>query len=380
MQAQKMEAVGTLAGGIAHDFNNQLTVMLGNARYVLRQVEDDPDLKDALTDLNRAAEHCAQLTRSLLAFSRRNAVSPRPLDVSAVAAEVQELLRPLIPSSIDFEFAPPAGVDWVEADPTQLQQVLVNLAVNARDAMPHGGSLVITTRNRTVDVDTAARLGLPKPGAYVELGVMDTGRGIDEATMARIFEPFFTTKPLGEGTGLGLATAYGIVKESRGAIEVDTAVGSGTTFRVLLPSSSPPASTDGVEAEAAAASGSGTVLVVEDESAVRRFVQRALERKGFEILEAADGTEALQLLRSHRGPIDAVVTDIDMPQMSGIEFARELARSHPETPVLFLSGSSRDFLDDPDAQQALGHFLQKPFTEEAIIDELRRLIAATESR
>jgi CheY-like chemotaxis protein len=289
-------------------------------------------------------------------------------------------LRPLIPNSIDFEVTPPAGVDWVEADPTQLQQVLVNLAVNARDAMPHGGSLVITTQNRSVDADTAARLGLPKPGAYAELGVMDTGSGIDEATRERIFEPFFTTKPLGEGTGLGLATAYGIVKESGGAIEVDTAVGSGTTFRVLLPSSFRPAPADGVEVAPSAPSGSGTILVVEDESAVRRFVKRALERRGFEILEAADGAEALHLVKSHRGPIDAVVTDVDMPQMSGIEFARELARSHPETPVLFLSGSSRDFLDDPDAQQALGHFLQKPFTEEAIIDELRRLIAAAESR
>jgi PAS domain S-box-containing protein len=379
MQAQKMEAVGTLAGGIAHDFNNQLTVMLGNARYVLRQVEDDPDLKDALTDLNRAAEHCAQLTRSLLAFSRRNAVTPRSLDVSAVAAEAQDLLRPLIPSSIDFEFATPAGVDWVEADPTQLQQVLVNLAVNARDAMPHGGSLMITTRNRTVDADTAARLGLPKPGAYVELGVMDTGQGIDEATKGRIFEPFFTTKPLGEGTGLGLATAYGIVKESGGAIEVDTAVGSGTTFRVLLPSSSRSGSSDGVETEAAAPSGSGTVLIVEDEKAVRRFVQRALERKGFEILEADDGEEALGLMESYRGSVDAVVTDVDMPQMSGIELARELARRHPETPVLFLSGSSRDLLDDREAQEELGSFLQKPFTEEAIVDTLRRLIAAAQS-
>jgi CheY-like chemotaxis protein len=370
-----MEAVGALAGGIAHDFNNQLTVMLGNARYVLRQVEDDPDLKDALTDLNRAAEHCAQLTRSLLAFSRRNAVSPRSLDVTAVTAEAQELLRPLIPSSIDFEFVTPAGVDWVEADPTQLQQVLVNLAVIARDAMPHGGSLVITTENRMVDADTAARLGLPKPGAYVELGVMDTGDGIDDATKARIFEPFFTTKPLGEGTGLGLATAYGIVKESGGTIEVDTAVGSGTTFRVLLPSSSRPEFADTVEAEAATPSGSGTVLVVEDESAVRRFVRRALERKGFEILEAADGGEALELMESHRGGVDAVVTDVDMPQMSGLDLARELARRHPETPVLFLTGSSCDLLDDPEAQEKLGHFLQKPFTEEAIVDELRRLIA-----
>jgi CheY-like chemotaxis protein len=374
-----MEAVGTLAGGIAHDFNNQLTVMLGNARYVLRQVEDDPDLKDALTDLNRAAEHCAQLTRSLLAFSRRNSVSARSLNVNEVVAQVRELLRPLIPSSIDFEVAPPEGVDWVEADPTQLQQVLVNLAVNARDAMPHGGSLVITTQHREVDADTAARLGLPSPGAYVELGVMDTGKGIDEETRERIFEPFFTTKALGEGSGLGLATAYGIVTESGGAIEVDTAVGSGTTFRVLLPIASQPSSADAAAVAPTAASASGTVLVVEDEEAVRRFLQRALEQRGFEVLEAADGTEALDLVENHRGPIDAVVTDVDMPQMSGTELARELARIHPETPVLFLSGSSREFLDDLDAQETLGSFLQKPFTEEVLVGELRRLIAAAES-
>jgi CheY-like chemotaxis protein len=255
----------------------------------------------------------------------------------------------------------------------------VNLAVNARDAMPHGGSLVITTQNRTVDADTAARLGLPKPGAYVELGVMDTGKGIDEETRGRIFEPFFTTKPLGEGTGLGLATAYGIVTESGGAIEVDTAVGSGTTFRVLLPSSSQQASADDVEAAPSTPSGSGSVLVVDDESAVRRFLRRALERNGFEVLEAANGTEALHVAESHRSPIDAVVTDVDMPEMSGIALARELARSLPETPVLYLSGSSRDFLDDLDAQEALGDFLQKPFTEQELVDELRRLIAATES-
>jgi PAS domain S-box-containing protein len=379
MQAQKMEAVGTLAGGIAHDFNNQLTVMLGNARFVLRQVEDDPDLKDALIDLNRAAEHCTQLTRSLLAFSRRNVVSPRSIDVNEVVTEVRELLRPLIPSSIDFEVEPPTGVEWVEADPTQLQQVLVNLAVNARDAMPHGGSLVITTQNRTVDADTAARLGLPKTGAYVEIAVMDTGKGIDEETRERIFEPFFTTKPLGEGTGLGLATAYGIVTESGGAIEVNTAVGSGTTFRVLLPSSSQPTFADDAEVAPSTPSGSGSILVVDDQSAVRRFLRRALERSGFEVLEAANGTEALHLAESHRGPIDAVVTDVDMPEMTGIALASELARSRPETPVLYLSGSSRDFLDDLEAQEALGDFLQKPFTEEELVDELRRLIAAAES-
>lgn len=372
MQAQKMEAVGTLAGGIAHDFNNQLTVMLGNARYVLRQLEDEPDLKDALIDLNRAAEHCAQLTRSLLAFSRRSAISPRPLDPKVVVTQVQELLRPLIPSSIDFEIAMPGEADWVEADPTQLQQVLLNLAINARDAMPDGGSLIVNVRNRIVDEDSAARIGLARAGDYVELSVMDTGTGIDRETLKRVFEPFFTTKPLGQGTGLGLATAYGIVTETRGAIEVDTAVGSGTTFRVLLPSAQQPrAEMDSIES-IEVTRGSGKVLVVEDEAAVRRFIQSALERAGFEVAQAEGGDEALALVEAH-DDFDAVVTDIDMPKMTGIELARKLESRLPGVPILFLSGSSRQLLDQPEAQRAVGSFLQKPFGEEEIVDELLRI-------
>jgi CheY-like chemotaxis protein len=373
MQAQKMEAVGTLAGGIAHDFNNQLTVMLGNARYVLRQVEDEPDLKDALTDLNRAAEHCAQLTRSLLAFSRRSTISPRALDPNAVVAQVQELLRPLIPSSIAFEVTSAEGTNWVEADPTQLQQVLVNLAINARDAMPEGGNLVMTTCNREIEADAAARFGLERPGSYVELGVMDTGHGIEPETLERIFEPFFTTKALGQGTGLGLATAYGIVTESGGAIVVDTVSGSGTTFRVLLPATSaPPANPEGEE-PVAALRGSGLVLVVEDESAVRRFIGSSLERAGFEVVQAEGGLAALRHLESGQTRFDAVVTDIDMPEMTGIELAQRLESKLPGVPVLFLSGSSRHLLDAPEAKRALGNFLQKPFGEEELIDAVFRL-------
>jgi PAS domain S-box-containing protein len=372
MQAQKMEAVGTLAGGIAHDFNNQLTVMLGNARYVLRQLEDEPDLKDALTDLNRAAEHCAQLTRSLLAFSRRSTISPQPLDPEVVVTQVQELLRPLIPNSIDFEISLAGGADWVEADSTQLQQVLLNLAINARDAMPDGGSLIISAHNRAVDSDDATRIGLGRAGDYVELGVMDTGTGIDPETLKRIFEPFYTTKPLGQGTGLGLATAYGIVTETGGAIEVDTAIGRGTTFRVLLPVARQPRPEIAAEAEPEAMRGSGKVLVVEDEAAVRRFIRSVLERAGFDVVQAEGGAEALELVEKH-GDFDAVVTDIDMPRMTGIELARNLDSRLPDVPILFLSGSSRHLLDQPDAQRTLGNFLQKPFGEEEIVDELLRI-------
>jgi len=375
MQAQKMEAVGTLAGGIAHDFNNQLTVMLGNARYVMRHVEDDPELKDALADLNRAAEHCAQLTRSLLAFSRRSSVSPRPLDVGEVVTQVAELLRPLIPSSIAFEVEPPRDEAFVEADPTQLQQVLVNLAINARDSMPDGGRLLISTENRHIDRASAARLGLRKPGEYVEIAVIDTGQGIDEATKKRIFEPFFTTKPLGQGTGLGLATAYGIVTDCGGVIQVDSTVNAGTDFRVLLPVSTGDDDDDRVEQKPRISQGFGRVLIVEDERAVQRFMSTALKRNGFDVVQADNGVTALELAAAHPCEFDAVVTDINMPEMSGTELARRIAVRSPELPILFVSGSSRPLLEATGDDVPLENFLQKPFGEEEIVDALRRLIA-----
>jgi signal transduction histidine kinase len=235
LQAQKMEAVGSLAGGIAHDFNNQLTVMLGNARYLKSRLGDDPDLREAIVDLTRSAEHCAALTRSLLAFSRRSAVSAVSLDVAAVVSETRGLIEPLIPSSIRFDLALGDGIAPASADPNQLQQVLVNLVVNARDSMPDGGRIAVTTANRSVGEPEAHRIGLLKPGDYVEIAVCDEGTGMDEQTRQHVFEPFFTTKAVGEGTGLGLATVYGIVQESGGAIELESELGRGTSVRVLLP-------------------------------------------------------------------------------------------------------------------------------------------------
>jgi len=375
MQAQKMEAVGTLAGGIAHDFNNQLTVMLGNARFVMRQVADEPELKDALTDLNRAAEHCAQLTRSLLAFSRRSTASPRALDVREVVRQVEELLRPLIPNSIEFFVTIPEDAGCVEADPTQLQQVLVNLAINARDAMPDGGQLELIVAARAVDTETAARVGLETPGDYVEISVMDTGHGIDEGTQKRIFEPFFTTKPLGQGTGLGLATAYGIVTECRGAILVDSIVGAGTKFRVLLPRSEPSDADEILESGPPVAVDAACILVVEDERAVGRFIRSTLERSDFTVVQTTNGDEALRLARTHRDHIDAVVTDVNMPEMDGFALARSLDAILPGVPVLFLSGSERPTGDGEDARTVV-HWLQKPFGEEELVDTLRSILAA----
>jgi signal transduction histidine kinase/CheY-like chemotaxis protein len=379
LQAQKMEAVGTLAGGIAHDFNNQLTVMLANARYVTRQVEGDEDLNQALEDLNRAAEHCAQLTRSLLAFARRTPDSPRSLVVGSVVAGAEKLLRPLIPSSIDFAVEIQASQALVTADPTQLQQVLVNLVVNARDAMPEGGRLTLRVEIRPVDRAESRRLGLAMPGPYVEFVVCDTGTGMDERVRARVFEPFFTTKPLGHGTGLGLATAYGIVQQCGGAIAVESEPGCGSTFRVLLPQSLELAA--GREAGPAPRPppGSGTVLLAEDEPGVRRLLARTLRAGGYEVLEAPNGVDALRLGRQNADRLAALVTGVDMPAIGGIELARRLARRWPELPVLFISGAGADPLaqDDLASPAARSQFLAKPFTEHALLEALHALLGGS---
>jgi signal transduction histidine kinase len=370
LQAQKMEAVGTLAGGIAHDFNNQLTVILGNARYLLTQVAGNPERSEAVTDLKRAAEHCAQLTRSLLAFSRRTNVSPRSLDLRRAIAEIEELLRPLMPSSIRFEVDVPVEVDPVGADPTQLQQVIVNLAVNARDAMPDGGRLSITARNCTLDAARAESVSAPGPGAYVELAVTDTGIGIDAAIRSRIFEPFFTTKPQGKGTGLGLATVYGIVQQSAGAIAVESEAGRGTTFRIWLPCSA-------LDADARAAeSGLERVLLVEDEDAVRRWMARTLRERGYRVIEARDGVEALARAEASGEAIDVLATDVDMPRLSGIEAARRLVARRSGLRVLFFSGSSQEQLEGPASCVPGSRFLQKPFPAEALLAALRALLGA----
>jgi PAS domain S-box-containing protein len=379
LQAQKMEAVGTLAGGIAHDFNNQLTVMLANARYVMRRAEGDEDLNRALEDLNRAAEHCAQLTRSLLAFARRTPDSPCSLDVDSVVAGAEELLRPLIPSSIDFEVDIRASQALVIADPTQLQQVLVNLVVNARDAMPEGGRLTLRAEIRRVDRDEARSLGLVMPGSYVEFIVRDTGTGMDEPVRVRVFEPFFTTKPVGQGTGLGLATAYGIVQQCGGAIGVESEPGCGSTFRVLLPQSLEIAAGREGGPASPPPRGFGTVLLAEDEPGVRRLLARMLRAGGYEVLEAPNGVDALRLGRQNADRLAALVTDVDMPAIGGVDLARRLARREQELPVLFISGAGADPLAPGDLADPAGRvqLLAKPFTEQALLEALHGLLGGS---
>ncbi len=373
VQSQKMEAVGTLAGGIAHDFNNQLAVILGNARHLLGRIGRDAELHDSLHDLERAADHCAQLTQSLLAFSRQTPAEPRSLDLAQALRDVKKLLAPMIPSSIVIEVDSGHDLHWVMADPVQLQQVIVNLAVNSRDAMPDGGELLIRARNKELGPGPAELLGLA-PGRYVEISVADTGVGMDDRTQARIFDPFFTTKPPGQGTGLGLATVYGIVQESGGAIEVESRPGRGTTFRAFLPCSLQ--GVDGMDelAEAGRVDGTETVLLVEDEDAVRRLIHRTLSDHGYEVLSATDGIDALRINQCHDGEIDLVVTDLVMPNLSGEELASRLLLSRPELRVLFVSGYSERIPTLPGAR-----LLGKPFEATALLSEIRELLDRPDS-
>jgi signal transduction histidine kinase/CheY-like chemotaxis protein len=374
LQSQKMEAVGTLAGGIAHDFNNHLAVMLGNARFVSDQIDAGEEVRDALRDLQRSAEHCAQLTRSLLAFSRRTPVTIQVIAVRDVLSAVADLVRPLLPSSIRFEVAAVDPADAVRADATQLRQVLINLVVNARDAMPEGGRLRLSSRRRGVSLQEALENGLPKAGTCVEISVSDDGCGMPEDVRSRVFEPFFTTKGLGQGTGLGLATAYGIIQQCGGRISLETEVGRGTTFRVLLPLS--PGATPSLEPvpELDPGPGSETLLLVENEPAVRRVVARILRRRGYRVLEAADGQDALELRETLQDGIDLLVTDLVMPRMGGAELAQKLRAAEPDLRVLFLSAHAERRDASPDLEIPGARFLPKPFEEEALLRELRFLL------
>ncbi|MDJ0852140.1 MAG: ATP-binding protein, partial [Myxococcota bacterium] len=379
LQAQKMEAIGTLAGGIAHDFNNQLTVMLANARFVKSELPAElAEAALALDDVTRAAEHCAQLTRSLLAFSRRSSVSTRALDASEELAKALELLRPLVPSSIRFDAAAEPDLGWVVADSTQLQQVLVNLVVNARDAMRGGrGTLSLRAARRHLEPQEADRIGLLKGGSYLEFQVRDDGPGMDPEVRARIFEPFFTTKPVGQGTGLGLATAYGIVQQAHGVITVDSEPGRGSTFCVYLPEAMEHEARDLATAEEEEEGGSGTVLLAEDEQSVRRITARMLRAGGYEVLQAEDGGEALRLGRQNAGRLTAIVTDLEMPEIDGLEVARRLARERPELPVVFISGTAPEGAagDAFDGPVRNGCFVPKPFTGPQLLAALRELLA-----
>ncbi len=378
-QSQRMEAVGLLAGGVAHDFNNLLTAIRGYAELARGDFGPEDDALGDLDQIVLAADRAAELTRQLLAFSRRQVLRPKVLDPAEIVAGVTPLLRRLLGEHIELETHSAPQLGRVEVDPSQLEQVIVNLAVNARDAMPAGGKLTIGTANVVVGPeDPAARSGAAS-GNYVALTVSDTGVGIDQSTLSRIFEPFFTTKEPGRGTGMGLATVYGIVHQSGGSIHVETEPGRGSTFTVLLPTA-----TDGLTPMASEAPprsdshsrGTESILLVEDEAAVRGFASRVLQKLGYAVVEASSGSRALELASAHSGDIHLLITDLVMPGLQGQQLASELHAVRPGMRVLYVSGFT-DSPVGPEASPAGTTLLAKPFSAEELGRAVREVLDAT---
>ena len=372
LHAQKLDSIGKLAGGISHDFNNLLTVIKGYGEILAYHVKRGDPLHEPTREILSAADRAASLVRQLLAFSRRQVMTPQLLDLNSVVSGMDRLLRRLIGENIELVTFPGPGLGLVRADPGQLEQVVVNLAVNARDAMSEGGKLTLELSNADLDAATAHEVGM-EPGSYVRLAVSDTGAGMSTEVQRHIFEPFFTTKEAGKGTGLGLATVYGIVKQSGGHIDVESTLGDGTTFRIYLPVLGRPARTAAPAVVVPARIGARTIRVVEDEEPIRKFVMAVLEPRGYTVLEAADGVEALAMYERHAGAIDLVVTDVVMPRMGGKRLVEKLTARRPDLPVIYMSGYTEELVfEGPRAATGPG-FLQKPFAPDALTE---RVVAA----
>ncbi len=377
LQSQKLEAVGQLAAGVAHDFNNLLNVITGYSELLLRSLPAQGTDRERTEQIRRAADRGAGLTRQLLAFSRRQVLEPRVLDLNAALADVQSMLARLIGEDIKIVTSFDPALGRVFADPGQMEQVLVNLVVNARDAMPSGGALVLETSNADLDDSYVRTHPGSRAGTYVRLAVSDTGHGMDAATASRIFEPFFTTKPRGKGTGLGLATVHGIVQQSGGHLDVYTEPGHGTTFKIYLPrvdASDERPSDEGTRAEARG--GTETIVLVEDEEGLRALIREVLEDAGYHVVEAADPEQGLAAVRAHPKGIDLLMTDVILPQMRGNELADRVRKISPSARVLFMSG----YTDEAIGQHAVltpgAHFLQKPFALSALLAKVRAVLEA----
>ncbi len=376
-QSHKIEAVGRLAGGVAHDFNNLLNVIMGYCELLLREMTPGTQARARLDQILRAADRAASLTRQLLAFSRRQVLQPRLLDLNAVVLDTESMIRRLIGEDIQVVMVAGAAIGQVKADPGQIEQVLMNLAVNARDAMPRGGTLTIETQRADLSQDDSRRPAWLPAGPYVMLAVSDTGTGMDAETLAHVFEPFFTTKEQGKGTGLGLATVYGIVKQSGGYVQVESEVGRGSTFRIHLPrvdeeAPVPETSSGG----APTARGCETVLVVEDEPALLDFARDLLRETGYTVLPARTVEDAASICGRHQGTIHLLLTDVVMPDLSGPELAARLTALRPHMQVLFMSGYTDDALAPLGVLDPGVALLQKPFTAEALTRKIREVLAA----
>ncbi len=375
-RVQKMEAVGQLAGGIAHDFNNLLTIIHGHVELLSQRLQPGSAEARDVGAIKQAADRAAAITRQLLAFGRKQVLQPRALDLRAVVAEIATLLRHLVGATVELQLELAHGPTWVRADESQIEQVVLNLVVNARDAMPDGGKITLSVDRYSADAQAVRpRLGMPQ-GNYVRITVRDTGVGMNAETQARIFEPFFTTKALGKGTGLGLATVYGVVKQSGGWIWVDSAPGAGTTFEILFPEVSPATETPSVvKPSIRSVRGHETVLLVDDEEDVRTVLCDSLAAQGYNVLSAGSGQEALAVASKHAGKIDVLITDTIMPGMDGPKLAKALREARPETKVLYISGYTEDASLFGSGLLRSEAFLQKPFPLDSLSQKVRALVS-----
>ena len=375
-QSQKLEAIGQLAGGVAHDFNNMLTAIIGYTDLSLRRVGLENPIRRNLEETKKAAERAASLVRQLLAFSRKQILEPKVLDLNDVVKDLHKMLKRLIGENITLDTRLDEDLGSVKADPCQVEQIIMNLVVNARDAMPRGGRVTIETTNTTLDDNADLKHVSVKPGEYVMLTVSDTGSGMDQATLGRIFEPFFTTKDLGKGTGLGLSTVYGIVKQSGGNIWVYSEPGMGTVLKVYLPriDNADAPTIDKLAYEVTAPRGTETILLVEDEDVVRGLTRKILMQAGYNVLDAAGGEEAIRLCRTHAGAIDLLLTDVVMPGISGKEIADRLLELRPETRILFMSGYTDEAIVQHGVLDEGVEFIQKPFTWVGLARKVRDVL------
>jgi len=375
-QVQKMEAIGRLSGGIAHDFNNLLGVIIGYSELLQERLPSKDLLRESADEIVAAGKRAASLTRQLLAFSRQQVLEPKVLDLNEVVSDMEKMLRRLIGEDIELVATRDPILGRVKADQGQIEQVILNLVVNARDAMPQGGKLVIATANTEMDETFVKRYPYPvQTGPYIVLTVADSGVGMDAATKARVFEPFFTTKEKGKGTGLGLSTVYGVVKQSGGYIDFDSEPGEGTTFRIYLRRVSEPVESEGPAAEAQSPSReAGVVLLVEDEASLRRLTRNLLELSGYTVLEAKDGNEALRISQEHAGAIGLLLTDIVMPGINGRALAQQLSRERPDMKILFMSGYTGQGIGEKEYLERGDSFLQKPVTRELLTRKVREAL------
>ncbi|MDB4991044.1 MAG: hybrid sensor histidine kinase/response regulator [Myxococcaceae bacterium] len=375
-QSQKMDAVGRLAGGVAHDFNNLLTVVITHCGFLLTDLPPHTQAHDDANHIQMAARRAAELTQRLLAFSRQQVLTPTVLDLNSVLRDLEPVLSALIGEGIELETSIHPAPLLLKVDRAQLEQIILNLIVNARDAMPTGGKLQVMTGNVELDADYVRTHPGAREGPHVALGVRDTGTGMSAEVLARVFEPFFTTKEQGKGTGLGLSTVYGIVQQSGGSIGVESQVGFGSTFEVFFRPATEPASREPtIRPPRELCALEATILVVEDEEGVRRGVQRILKHAGYQVLVAADPAQAIAILEDLKGTIDLLLTDVVMPMMTGAELAERVVIMRPGIKVLYMSGHAREALDSPQVREQGVEFLQKPFTRQSLLEKVHGVLA-----